>query len=103
MGRVVFSVLMLVLIAGCATSSRVEVAQVGDNKLSCKELRDEFHRLDKTQKKVDSKKGATGTNVIAAIFWIPGLIYTYYDAEQATKAIKDRRSHLVRIYDKKCG
>ena len=103
MGRCAFPMLIFILITGCATSYRVEVAQVGDSKLSCKELRNEFRKLDEAQAEVDSKKGVTGTNVAAVIFWIPGLVYTYYDAEQAAEAIRDRRSHLVRIHDKKCS
>ena len=103
MGRVTLPVLILTLIAGCATSPRVEVTRLGDNKLNCKELRGELRKLDEVQADVDSNKGATGTNVAAALFWLPGLIYTYYDAEQATVAIRDRRSHIVRVYDKKCS
>jgi len=93
--------LMTFLFAGCATSKKVQIVQVGDNNLSCSELQRELARLDDAEDEVDSKKGVTGTNVASALFWLPGLAYTYYDAGQATEAINDRRSHLTEIYNQK--
>ena len=51
--------------------------------------------------KMDSKKGVTGTNVAGAIFWWPGLAYTYYDAGEATRLDNDRKSALTTIYNNK--
>ncbi len=87
----------LLLLSGCATSTKVQVVQPGDNRLSCTELKDEIAKLDKAQADIDSKKGATGTNVAAALFWLPGLAYTYYDAGEANRLIADRRSALTSI------
>jgi len=93
-----------VLVAGCATSKKIQVVQIGDDKMSCDEITRELARLDQAQDDIDSKKGVTGTNVAAALFWLPGLAYTYYDAGEATEAIAERRSHLTGIYnDKNCG
>ncbi len=89
------------MLAGCSTSEKVAVQQIDDDKLSCTDLKMEFVRLDAAQKDVESKKGATGTNVAAALFWLPGLAYTYYDAGQADQALRDRRSHLTGLYNKK--
>lgn len=91
-------------VSGCATSDKIQVVQMGDNSLNCEQLKIEVAKLDTAQKDIDSKKGMTGTNVAAALFWIPGLAYTYYDAGQATKAIADRKSHLTALYNnKKCS
>jgi len=93
----------IVVLGGCATSQKVPVVQAGDNKLSCSQLQTELNRLDQVEQNVDSKKGVTGTNVASALFWLPGLAYTYYDAGQATEAINDRRTHLTQLSnDKDC-
>jgi hypothetical protein len=103
MKRVFIGTLLASLLAleGCATSEKVQSTQMGDNDLSCKELQAEMKKLDDSQKQVEDKKGANGTNVAAAVFWLPGLAYTYYDAGQATDAINARRSHLVEIFQNK--
>lgn len=89
------------LLISCATSKKVEVVQVGDGNLTCSELTAELKKLDDAQAEVDSKKGVTGVNVASALFWIPGLAYTYYDAGQATEMISERKSHLTRLYNQK--
>ena len=72
--------------------------------MTCSELTAQLEKLGQAEEAVASKKGVTGTNVAAALFWLPGLAYTYYDAGQAMEAINDRRSHLTSIYnDKNCG
>lgn len=85
----------IAMLGGCATSNKVQVVQAGDNNLSCGDLRSELGKLDTAQADIDSKKGATGTNVAAALFWLPGLAYTYYDAGEAQRLITDRRSALT--------
>lgn len=98
------SIVLVILLAGCATTRKIQVVQPGDNNMSCSELTAELKRLDLAESVVDSKKGVTGTNVASAIFWLPGLAYTYYDAGQAMEAINDRRSHLTSLYNSKgCG
>ena len=97
-------ILMIVMgftLGGCATSEKVQVSQMGDSQMSCTNLGDELNKLDKAQAEIDSKKGVTGTNVASALLFIPGLVYTYYDAGEATKAVGDRRSKLIEIYERK--
>ena len=89
------------LLVGCATSEKVQVVQPGDPNLSCNAIKGELARLDKAQADIDSKKGVTGTNVAAALLWLPGLAYTYYDAGEATRLVSDRRSALTTIYNNK--
>lgn len=43
-------------------------------------------KLDKAQAEIDSKKGVTGTNVAAAIFWLPGLAYAIMTPEKLRNA-----------------
>lgn len=89
------------LLFGCATSQKVQVVQPGDQNLSCHAIIEELAKLDKTQAEIDSKKGVTGTNVAAALLWVPGLAYTYYDAGEATRLVSDRRSALTSVYNNK--
>jgi hypothetical protein len=89
------------LLFGCATSQKVQVVQPGDQNLSCNAISEELAKLDKTQAEIDSKKGVTGTNVVAALLWVPGLAYTYYDAGEATRLVSDRRSALTSTYNNK--
>lgn len=89
------------LLFGCATSQKIQVVQPGDQNLSCNAIKEELAKLDKAQAEIDSKKGVTGTNVAAALFWLPGLAYTYYDAGEATRLVNDRRSALTTIYNSK--
>ncbi|MCY4211836.1 MAG: hypothetical protein OXE97_12480 [Gammaproteobacteria bacterium] len=96
-------VIALLFITGCATSPKIQVVQAGDNKMSCEQLEEDLKKLDEASAAVQGKKGATGTNVAAALFWLPGLAYTYFDAGQALEAINARRSHLTQLYnDKDC-
>jgi hypothetical protein len=75
--------------------------QPGDNKLTCPQIEVEFERLEDAGAAVDENRGLTGTNVVSALFWIPGLAYTYYDAGQADELISERRSHLTDLYNRK--
>ena len=96
--------LALLALSACATSEKVTAKQLGDQELSCEQLASESRRLDEAERRVDTNRGATGTNVAAALFWLPGLAYTYYDASQADRLISERRSWLNELYDKKrCG
>jgi len=100
---VVSVVAITFILSSCATSKKVHVVKTGDNKLSCSQLQTDLKRLNEAEQDVNSKKGVTGTNVASALFWLPGLAYTYYDASQATEAISDRRTHLTQLYnDKGC-
>jgi precorrin-4 methylase len=92
------------LLTGCATSQKIQVVQPGDPDLSCSAIKEEIAKLDSAQADIDSKKGVTGTNVAAALFWMPGLIYTYYDAGEAQRLIRDRKNMLTTIFNnKKCS
>lgn len=92
---------VLLAISGCATSQKIQVVQPGDQNLSCTELTAEMKKLAQAQADIDSKKGMTGTNVASALFWLPGLVYTYYDAGEASRLIADRRSALTTVFNTK--
>lgn len=88
-------------LSACATSEKMPAKQIGDAELTCEEILAENAKLDAAEAEIDSKRGATGTNVAAAIFWLPGLAYTYYDAGQADELIMERRAWLAQLYGEK--
>ena len=100
-GRFVMLTCILLLLTSCATSQKVQVVQTGDDGLGCGKLAAEMRKLDAAQKKVNAKKGGTGTNNAAAALWLPGVFTTYYDAGQATKRINERKAHLRKLQRQK--
>jgi hypothetical protein len=95
------TVTMLAFVCGCATSPKVQTVQVGDNMLTKDQIACELSKLDETQQNIESKKGVTGTNVAALLFFWPALAYTYIDASDATKLVETRRAHLTSLYNQK--
>lgn len=99
--RVQAIMLSVVFLAGCATPHVVDIEKTGDKKLSCEELKEQIEDTKRFEKKARDEKGVTGTNVAAAVFFWPGLLATYSNAEDAIDAAQERRRHLTKIYEKK--
>ena len=79
------------------------VCSKGDDKMSCSQIEQDLENLNKAESEINSKKGRVSSNVLAALFWWPGITCTYYDAGQALEAIRGRRAHLSELYnDKDC-
>lgn len=102
-----FSISSLILVgalAGCATPKVVDVRQPGDDQLSCAQIKDQFLAATKYEKDARSERGVTGTNAAAALFFLPGLLATYMNTEDAIKAARDRQDLLARMSTAKgCG
>ncbi len=91
------------LTVGCVSSQKVDRVRVDDDQLSCKEIIEQIKEAEDYKKKAEANKGVTGTNVAAAVFFLPGLVSTYIDANDAIKAAEERKQHLVDVYrEKKC-
>lgn len=91
----------LLTLSACSTSEKIQAKQIGDTDMTCEQILAENQRLDEAKREIDSKRGATGTNVAAAIFWLPGLAYTYYDAGQADELIMERKAWMAQLYNEK--
>lgn len=88
---------------GCVHSQKIDKVRVDDEQLSCKELLDQIKEAEDYKKKAEENKGVNGKNVAAAVFFLPGLVSTYIDANDAIKAAEDRKQYLAEIYkEKKC-
>ncbi|WP_032112409.1 hypothetical protein [Candidatus Paracaedibacter symbiosus] len=91
-------------LSGCACPDIIEPTKVTDQSLDCGQLRAEMEHCEKARREVQAEKGATGTNVAAAIFFWPGLIATHMNVNDAIKALDERKANLNTIYQtKKCN
>ncbi|MDG1505760.1 MAG: hypothetical protein P8Q19_06215 [Planktomarina sp.] len=88
-------------LTACATPEVIDTKQMGDDKLSCKQLAGEIQEANEFERKAHREKGITGTNVAAAVIFWPAIIGTYSNANEAIKAAKERKEHLVASSTKK--
>jgi len=89
------------LLAGCATTTKVAVNQPGDNRLSCTEIKAEFAKLDRVQEEADDNKGVNTANVAAVLFFWPAAVGNWMDADKAEKLLQRRRDALMEHYKAK--
>ena len=96
-----FSFLALFLNA-CATPHVVSVVGTNDNNMSCSQLDNEIAISSNFKRDAKSEKSlGTATNVGAILFWLPGVVATQMNANEAMRAADDRINHLTRLKAKK--
>ena len=97
------SITALLALSGCATPHVVETVRFTDNNLSCSQLVAEMKEADRFRTDAQKEKGMTGTNVAAALFFLPAMIGTYSNANEAISAADTRKINLMNLYtSKKC-
>ncbi len=89
------------LVSACATPKVVNVQKIGDEDLNCQQIREQFAEAQDFEKKARREKGATGTNVAAAVFFWPALLATYSNIDEAVNAARDRQDRLQKLAAKK--
>ena len=90
-------------LVGCASPTVVESKQSNDRMMSCDALRTAYGEAKDFENKARKERGMTGTNVAAVLLFLPGLLGTYVNTEEAMIAAKDRQRHLETIAaEKKC-
>ena len=99
-GLAVFAASAFALTA-CTTTEKVAVQQPSDMKLDCAGLEGEFNTLDGVMAEAKGNKGANGANIAAAVFFWPAAVGNYVNASQAEDLVKERRAHLMGIYEEK--
>ena len=99
--RVAFIVFALALMSACSTPKVIETTKLSDRDLSCEALKDEYKQAGQAKKDAEDVKGVTGTNTMAALFWLPGIIATYSNANEAIAAADTRMVRLTDLMDKK--
>lgn len=91
----------IALVYGCASPTVVQERQAGDQALSCDQLIQGIDEARDFERKARGERGATGTNVAAAVLFWPGLLATYANTGDAISAAQERQRHLTKIYDGK--
>jgi hypothetical protein len=99
--RFAFIVFALALMSACSTPKVIETTKLSDRDLSCEALKDEYKQAGQAKKDAGDVKGVTGTNTLAALFWLPGIIATYSNANEAIAAADTRMVRLTDLMDKK--
>ena len=99
--RLALITFIMTLIGGCSTPKVIETTKLSDRDLSCEALKDEYKQAGQAKKDAEDVKGVTGTNTLAALFWLPGIIATYSNANEAIAAADTRMVRLTDLMDKK--
>lgn len=98
---VVVGLLVVGLLAGCATPTVTATKKTGDADLSCAQIKEELVLADGYLKEAKKDRTVTGTNVAAAILFWPALIGTYVNTEEAIEAAKGREAVLIKLAKKR--
>ena len=70
-----------------------------DEKLSCKQLKEEFAETRRFKQEAKAVKEAnTGANMTRVILFWPALLKTMHNADVAIRAANDRAYHLIRLF-----
>lgn len=93
-----------ILMSACATTEKVAVNQLGDEKLSCQEIIAQDKKVDQIMADGDHNKGASGANVAAVLLFWPAAVGNYMDADKAQQLAEKRKSVLADLYKQNhCG
>ncbi len=89
------------MISACSSTEKVSVKQPGDTKLTCDQIQQNFDDMDVIMEEARKNKGASGTNIAAAVFFWPAAVGNYMDAKDSEELVEERRQHLAEIYEDK--
>jgi len=89
------------LLSACSCPDVVETKKIGDENMSCQQLLTEIREIENARQTLGAEKGVTGQNVAAVLFFWPALIATHSNVNDAVRALDQRKSYLVEIYNKK--
>lgn len=89
---------------GCATNEKIATNQLGDEKLSCQDIKSQDKKLDTVMEEASHNKGASGANVAAVLFFWPAAVGNYMDADKAEQLVNKRKAILADLYkEKRCN
>ena len=90
-----------ILMVGCATPTVVDTRKAGDAQLTCDQIKLEVAEAERFDKEARKERTVTGTNVAAALFFLPGLLGTYMNTDQAINAARERKDNLFKLAESK--
>ena len=71
------------IVSDCANPEEVDTRTIGDKKMSCKQISDEYYEADRFEREAKSERGVTGKNVAAGFLFWPALPVTYSNGGDA--------------------
>jgi len=96
------SLLILIFLFSCATPHVVSVVGPNDSSMSCSQLDTEISIAQNYVRDAKREKSlGTATNVEALLFWLPGMVATQMNANEAINTANERTAHLSRLKAKK--
>tara|TARA_B110001450_G_C17257229_1_gene333992 strand:+ start:139 stop:453 length:315 start_codon:yes stop_codon:yes gene_type:complete len=102
MNRILTFIFLALFLNACATPHVVSVIGPNDNKMSCSQLDNEIAIASNYKRDAKKEKGlGTATNVGALLFWLPGMVATQMNANDAIRAADERINHLTRLRSNK--
>ena len=102
MNKCITIVATLIFLTSCATPHVVSVIGPSDNSMSCSQLDSEIAIASNYKRDAKAEKSyGTATNVGAILFWLPGVVATQMNANDAIRAADERINHLTRLKAKK--
>ena len=93
---------LAIFLNACATPHVVSVIGPSDSTMSCSQLDNEMAIASNYKRDAKKEKSyGTSTNVGAILFWLPGVVATQMNANDAIRAADERINHLSRLKSKK--
>jgi type IV pilus biogenesis protein CpaD/CtpE len=89
------------LLGACATNQKVATNQLGDDRLTCEQIRTEDKKLNEILEKARNNKGVSTANVAAVLLFWPAAVGNYMDADKAEELVEKRKSVLSDLYKSK--
>ena len=99
--EVCFLLLILIIFKSCAKPEVIDVVLPGDEKLNCKELKDEYAETRRFRQEALEVQTAPGANTARATFFWPALLVTLHNGDKAINAANKRAYHVVNLMKKK--
>tara|TARA_B110000444_G_C18273606_1_gene337532 strand:- start:139 stop:456 length:318 start_codon:yes stop_codon:yes gene_type:complete len=100
--KIVLLSFLVIFLNSCATPHVVSVIGANDSSLSCSQLDGEIAIASNYKRDAKAEKSyGTATNVGALLFWLPGMVATQMNANDAIRAADERINHLTRLKSKK--
>tara|TARA_B100000003_G_scaffold117665_1_gene105461 strand:+ start:3505 stop:3963 length:459 start_codon:yes stop_codon:yes gene_type:complete len=91
-------------VTSCATPKAIDIVQIGDNEMSCNELKLAYESANYHEDFAHQNKGVTDENILSGLFFFPAYFVTYGTSIHAEFNASQRKDHLLRLYLKKeCG
>ena len=102
MKNLLLLLITLTFVTSCATPHVVSVIGPNDDSLSCSQISREISIASNYKRDAKAEKSyGTATNVGAILFWLPGVVATQMNANDAIRAADERINHLTRLKSKK--